>query len=47
MLPTRQLEQRRVLDELEAWLADLPDSVQVGIVPGAGGPLSRVDPAGE
>jgi transposase len=32
MLPTRHLEQRRVLDELEAWLADLPDSVQVGIV---------------
>jgi transposase len=32
MLPTRHLEQRRVLDELEAWLATLPDSVQVGIV---------------
>jgi transposase len=32
MLPTRHLEQRRVLDELEAWVADLPDSVQVGIV---------------
>jgi transposase len=32
MLPTRHLEQRRVLDELEAWLAELPDSVQVGIV---------------
>jgi transposase len=31
-LPSRHLEQRRVLDELEAWLADLPDSVQVGIV---------------
>jgi transposase len=31
-LPTRHLEQRRVLDELEAWLAELPDSVQVGIV---------------
>jgi transposase len=31
-LPTRHLEQRRVLDELETWLADLPDSVQVGIV---------------
>jgi transposase len=26
------LDQRRVLEELEAWLADLPDSVQVGIV---------------
>jgi transposase len=32
LLPTRHLEQRRVLDELEAWLAELPDSVQVGIV---------------
>ena len=32
MLPTRHLEQRRVLDELEAWLAELPDSVQVAIV---------------
>jgi transposase len=32
MLPIRHLEQRRVLDELEVWLADLPDSVQVGIV---------------
>jgi transposase len=31
-LPTRHLEQRRVLDELEAWLAELADSVQVGIV---------------
>ena len=31
-LPTRHLEQRRVLEELEGWLADLPDSVQVGIV---------------
>jgi transposase len=31
-LPARHLEQRRVLDELEAWLAELPDSVQVGIV---------------
>jgi transposase len=32
MLPTRHLEQRRVLDELEAWLAGVPDSVQVAIV---------------
>ena len=32
LLPTRHLEQRRVLEELEAWVAALPDSVQVGIV---------------
>jgi transposase len=32
LLPTRHLEQRRVLDELEAWLAELPASVQVAIV---------------
>jgi transposase len=30
--PAGHLEQRRVLDELEAWLAELPASVQVGIV---------------
>jgi hypothetical protein len=31
-LPTRHLEQWRVLDELQGWLAELPASVQVGIV---------------
>jgi transposase len=38
MLATRHLEQGRVLDELEAWLAALVESVQVGIV---GEPVGR------
>jgi transposase len=47
-LPSRHLEQRRVLDELEAWLAELPARLSAGRHrPGAGGPLPGADPAGE